>query len=157
MKVIYDMPLPLGEPHYAQMISADKIKTIEMYSPVGMNPVTMQPDPNATTTEEKARIERKADGVHVYMTLVRSHLNPDIIEVKKGDRVHIHATSLEQALDATHGFCIDMYNVNLSIEPGKVCNVSFTADRAGVFPYYCTEFCSALHLEMAGYLLVKPN
>ncbi len=157
MQVLYDMPLPLGEPHYAQMISADKIKTIDMYSPVGTNPVTMQLDPNATTTEEKARIERKADGVHVYMTLVRSHLNPDIIEVKKGDRVHIHATSLEQALDATHGFCIDMYNVNLSIEPGKVCNVSFTADKAGVFPYYCTEFCSALHLEMAGYMLVKPN
>jgi nitrous-oxide reductase len=91
------------------------------------------------------------------MTLVRSHLNPDIIEVKQGDKVHIHATSLEQALDATHGLCFDMYNINLSIEPGKVCNVSFTADRAGVFPYYCTEFCSALHLEMAGYLLVKPS
>jgi nitrous-oxide reductase len=25
----------------------------------------------------------------------------------------------------------------------------------GVFPYYCTEFCSALHLEMMGYLYVK--
>jgi nitrous-oxide reductase len=155
--VIYDMPLPLGEPHYAQMISADKIKSIEMYTPVGTNPITMQADPHATVTEERARIERKSDGVHVYMTLVRSHLNPDIIEVKQGDKVHIHATSLEQALDATHGLCIDMYNINLSIESGKVCNVSFTADRSGVFPYYCTEFCSALHLEMAGYLLVKPS
>jgi nitrous-oxide reductase len=31
------------------------------------------------------------------------------------------------------------------------------ADTAGVFPFYCTEFCSALHLEMQGYLLVKPK
>jgi nitrous-oxide reductase len=31
------------------------------------------------------------------------------------------------------------------------------ADKAGVFPLYCTEFCSALHLEMAGYLLVEPK
>jgi nitrous-oxide reductase len=31
------------------------------------------------------------------------------------------------------------------------------ADRAGVFPMYCTEFCSALHLEMAGYFMVEPT
>ncbi len=44
------------------------------------------------------------------------------------------------------------------IEPGKTVAVTFKADMEGVFPYYCTEFCSALHLEMMGYLLVKdPN
>ncbi|MEI2652208.1 MAG: hypothetical protein V9G12_08640 [Microthrixaceae bacterium] len=36
-------------------------------------------------------------------------------------------------------------------------SVKFKADREGVFPYYCTEFCSALHLEMQGYFLVKPK
>jgi nitrous-oxide reductase len=43
------------------------------------------------------------------------------------------------------------------LEPGKTSTFSFTADKAGVYPYYCTEFCSALHLEMEGYLLVKPK
>jgi len=155
MEVLYALPIPLCEPHYAQIIGAEKIKPIEMYSPVGLNPATMAPHSDAVTTEEQVRIERRGDGVHVYMTAVRSHLNPDVIEVRRGERVHLHITSLEQARDATHGFAIDRYNVNLSVEPGKTCNVSFTADRAGVFPYYCTEFCSALHLEMAGYLLVK--
>ncbi len=157
LRVLYDMPVPLGEPHYAQMISADKIKAVDMYTPVGTNPVTGQADPNAVTEETKARVERRADGVHVYMTEVRSHLTPDIVEVKQGETVHIHLTSVEQAKDATHGFAVDKYNINLSMEPGKTSNVTFVADRSGVFPYYCTEFCSALHLEMAGYLLVEPK
>ena len=44
-----------------------------------------------------------------------------------------------------------------TVEPGKTSNVTFVVDRPGVFPFYCTEFCSALHLEMAGYLLVEPK
>jgi nitrous-oxide reductase len=47
--------------------------------------------------------------------------------------------------------------VHASVEPGKTVAVKFKADKEGVYPYYCTEFCSALHLEMQGYLLVKPK
>jgi nitrous-oxide reductase len=121
-----------------------------------MNPVTHEVDPN-TTVAGKERIERKADGVHVFMTAVRSHFSPDIIRVKQGDTVHLHVTNVEQAKDATHGIAFGGQNINVSLEPGKHCNITFVADRAGVFPYYCTEFCSALHLEMAGYLLVEPQ
>jgi nitrous-oxide reductase len=153
--VLYDLPIPLGEPHYAQMISADKLKPIDVYAP-GTDPGTMQKDANAVEGG-KERIERTADGVHVYMTAIRSHFTPDIIKVKEGDVVHLHITNLEQALDATHGFTIGSYNIELSLEPGKHQNVTFVADRQGVFPLYCTEFCSALHLEMAGYFLVEPK
>jgi nitrous-oxide reductase len=82
---------------------------------------------------------------------------PDTIRVKEGETVHIHITNLEQAYDATHGFAIEAYNINLSLEPGEAEDVTFVADRAGTFPLYCTEFCSALHLEMAGYLVVEPK
>jgi len=155
-QLLYDMPLPLGEPHYAQMIKADKIKSIEIYKPAGMNPVTHERDPFAVEGG-KERIERREDGVHVYMTAVRSHFTPDIIRVKQGDTVHFHITNIEQAKDATHGFTVGSHSFNLSIEPGKHANVSMVADKAGVFPMYCTEFCSALHLEMAGYFLVEPK
>ena len=156
MQLLYDMPIPLGEPHYAQMIKADKLHPIEMYSPVGTDPFTNQVDPHAVEGG-KERIERRADGVHVYMTVVRSHFTPDIVRVKEGDTVHFHLTNVEQAHDATHGFSIGSYDVNLSLEPGKHCNVTIVADDPGVYPFYCTEFCSALHLEMAGYLLVEPK
>jgi len=69
----------------------------------------------------------------------------------------IHLTNLERAQDQTHGFTIGKYNLHGSFEPGETATVSTVADTPGVFPYYCTEFCSALHLEMQGYLLVKPK
>jgi nitrous-oxide reductase len=155
MQLLYDLPIPLGEPHYAQMIRADKVKPLEVYSP-GENPITKEKDPFAVEGG-KERIERGPDGVHVYMTAIRSHFTPDIIRVKQGERVHLHITNLEQALDATHGFTIGSHNIELSLEPGEHANVDFVADLPGVFPMYCTEFCSALHLEMAGYFLVEPK
>ena len=91
------------------------------------------------------------------MTEVRSHFRPDVVNVTQGDTVRFHITNLEQTPDATHGFGLGQYNVNLSLEPGRTADVTIVADRAGTFPYYCTEFCSALHLEMAGYILVKPK
>jgi len=156
MKIVYTLPIPIGEPHYSQMIKADKLKPLEIYAPVGTNPYTDQVDPDAVVAG-KERIERKGNKVDVYMSVIRSHFNPDYIEVNQGDEVTLHLTSLEQAYDQTHGFAIDMYNVNVSMEPGKYEEIEFKADRAGVFPFYCTEFCSALHLEMMGYLLVKPK
>jgi nitrous-oxide reductase len=156
LQLLYDMPIPLGEPHYAQMIKADKIKPVDIYTPVGTNSTTDQKDPLAVEGG-KERIERKADGVHVYMTAIRSHFTPDTVRVKEGDTVFFHITNLEQAKDATHGFAIDSYNINLSLEPGEHANVKLLASKPGVFPLYCTEFCSALHLEMAGYFLVEPK
>ena len=155
MQVLYDLPLPLGEPHYAQMIKADKLKPIEIYKP-GEDPITGE---HATHAVEggKERVERQGDQVHVYMSAIRSNFKPDIVRVKEGDTVHWHLTSLEQAYDATHGFAINSYNVNVSVEPGKHVDITFKADKPGVFPMYCTEFCSALHLEMAGYFLVEPR
>ncbi|MFO0696986.1 MAG: Sec-dependent nitrous-oxide reductase [Polyangiales bacterium] len=155
MRVLYDLPIPLGEPHYAQIIRADRLHPIDVYRPAGEDPITHQPSPNAVTGGRE-RIERRDDGVHVYMTAIRSHFTPDTIRVHQGDVVHFHITNVEQAHDATHGFAIGAHNVNLSLEPGEHADVTIRADHAGVFPLYCTEFCSALHLEMAGYLLVEP-
>ncbi len=156
MQLTYDLPIPLGEPHYSQMIKADKLHPIEIYTPIGTNPYTDSVDPGAVASG-KERIERNGTHVDVYMSVIRSHFAPDYIDVNQGDTVTLHLTSLEQAYDQTHGFAIDMYNVNVSMEPGKYEEITFVADRAGVFPFYCTEFCSALHLEMMGYLLVKPT
>jgi nitrous-oxide reductase len=156
MKLLYDMPIGMAEPHYTQIIKADKLKPFEVYPEVGWNPETMSVDPNAVTSEDQARIERDGNNVEIWMTVVRSHYNPEHVEINQGDHVIWHLTSLERTPDATHGFAIPGYNINLSLEPGETQTVEFDAHQAGTFAFYCTEFCSALHLEMLGYFLVKP-
>jgi len=155
MELLYDMPLPLGEPHYAVAIKADRLKPAVRYK-VGWNSrQDKRSEYRARPGREK--IVEENGVVHVYGTLIRSHITPEIVEVEEGQTVSFHLTNLERAQDETHGFAVNEYNVNLSAEPGKTVSATFVADRAGVFPYYCTEFCSALHLEMQGYLLVRPK
>jgi nitrous-oxide reductase len=155
MQLLYDMPLPLGEPHYAVAIKADKLKPAVRYKS-GWNSRT--DERSIYRTRAGREKTEKVDGVtHVYGTVIRSHITPEIIEVEEGETVSLHFTNLERAEDEVHGFAIYGQSVNLSIEPGKTVSYTFTADKAGVYPYYCTEFCSALHLEMQGYLLVKPK
>ena len=155
MQLLYDMPLPLGEPHYAVAISADKLKPKIRYK-TGWDSRSDQKSPYRTRPGRE-KVERKDGLVHVYGTTIRSHITPEIIEVEEGETISLHLTNVERAEDETHGFAIYGHDVNLSIEPGKTVSATFKADKAGVYPYYCTEFCSALHLEMEGYLLVKPK
>ncbi|MCB0333596.1 MAG: Sec-dependent nitrous-oxide reductase, partial [Bdellovibrionales bacterium] len=155
MSLLYDMPLPLGEPHYAVSIKADKLKPHIRYKR-GTDSRTGEKS-KYSTLPGREKIDRQGNTVHIYATSIRSHITPEIMEVNEGDDVYIHLTNLERAQDQTHGFALYKYNQNLSIEPGKVATAHFKADQAGVYPFYCTEFCSALHLEMQGYLLVKPK
>ncbi|MCL2830759.1 MAG: Sec-dependent nitrous-oxide reductase [Betaproteobacteria bacterium] len=155
MQLLYDMPFPLGEPHYAVAISANKLKPFIRYQ-VGTDSRTDKRHPGAVRAGEE-KTERKGNRVEVFGTAIRSHFTPETIEAEVGDEVVINITNLERAEDETHGFTVSTYNTHASIEPGKTVTVKFKADKEGVYPFYCTEFCSALHLEMQGYLLVKPK
>jgi len=155
MEVIQSAPVN-PEPHYAQLVKADKIKTISIYDKDESNP-------NAVYNQEDTRIERKGNEVHVYGIAMRSKFifdakaeRPDVIEVNKGDKVSIHLTNIDFDQDITHGFAINKYDLNMEVQPGQTNTIEFTADEAGTFPLYCTNFCSALHQEMSGYFLVKP-
>ena len=156
MTMLYDMPLTNGEPHYAQIIRAERLNTWEVYPEVGWDPATQSVSENAVMTGEEG-VTRDGNNVTVRQTAVRSHFNPEHVEIQQGDHVTWTITSVERAYDATHGFSIPYYGINLSIEPGESITFEFEADRGGVFTWYCTEFCSALHLEMMGYLLVQPE
>jgi len=155
MELLYDMPLPLGEPHYVVAIRADKLKPAVRYKS-GWNSRTDKRSKFKTRAGREKTVKTPGK-VEVFGTTIRSHITPETIEAEVGDTVTIHLTNLERAEDETHGFAVYGHNVNLSLEPGKTVSATFKVTKEGVYPYYCTEFCSALHLEMEGYLLVKPK
>lgn len=153
MQLLLDYPT-IGEPHYAQAILADKIKaqTAKIYD------INHNKHPYLAKGEKETKVVREGNKVHVYMTAIRSHLTPDNIEgVRVGDEVLFHVTNLEQDWDIPHGFAIKHAdNAELLIMPGETSTLKFVPKKAGVYPYYCTDFCSALHQEMQGYLRVSP-
>lgn len=139
------------EPHYAQIIRADRLKPIEVYAQ------SENKNPNAIWDVKDARIERNGSNVVVHMTAVRSNFEPNTIEVNQGDHVTIYLTNIEQTTNEIHGFGLEEYNLQIEADPGETKTIEFVANKPGVFAYYCTKFCSALHQEMQGYLLVKPK
>jgi nitrous-oxide reductase len=150
MKLLYDA-FTEPEPHYAQLIKADKLKPIEVY------PKEENKNPNAIWDMKDASFTRNGTDVTVKLIAVRSSFEPTKIEVNQGDKVTIYITNIEQTTDELHGFGLLEYNMNVVMDPGETKVVEFVADKPGVFPYYCTNFCSALHQEMQGYLLVRPR
>ncbi|MBK8654016.1 MAG: Sec-dependent nitrous-oxide reductase [Haliscomenobacter sp.] len=153
MKLLLDFPT-IGEPHYAQGIAASKIieRSKKIY------PIEENKHPYAALGEKQAKVVREGNTVHVYMTMIRSHFAPDNIEgIKVGDKVYFHVTNLEQDWDTPHGFSVmGARNAELLIMPGQTETLLWEPDRIGVFPFYCTDFCSALHQEMQGYVRVSP-
>ena len=154
MEMILDFPTK-GEPHYAQAISAGKVKpnSKKFYK------IENNEHPYAAKGEGKTKVVREGKEVHVYMTAIRSHLAPDNIEgIKMGDEVYFHVTNLEQDWDVPHGFAIQgANNAELLVMPGQTRTLKWEPHKPGVFAFYCTDFCSALHQEMSGYVRVSPK
>jgi len=72
--------------------------------------------------------------------------------------VYFHVTNLEQDWDVPHGFSVmGAQNAELLIMPGQTETLVWEPKQEGVIPFYCTDFCSALHQEMQGYLRVSAK
>lgn len=153
MKLLLDFPT-FGEPHYAQALPGDMISKNQ----VKFFKIADNKNPYATKGEAESKVVREGNKVHVYMTSIRSHFAPDNIEgIRVGDEVYFHVTNVEQDWDVPHGFAIKgNQNAELLIMPGETCTLKWVPKKPGMYPMYCTDFCSALHQEMQGYVRVSP-
>ncbi|RTE52760.1 Sec-dependent nitrous-oxide reductase [Arenibacter aquaticus] len=153
MELLYDFPTH-GEPHYAAGIPAELLapKSTKFYK------LSDNKHPYATLGAADSKVVRDGKDVHIYMSTIRSHFTPDNIEgVKVGDKVYFHVTNQEQDFDVPHGFAVIGANTSeLLVMPGQTKTIIWEPKKVGVWPFYCTDFCSALHQEMQGYIRVSP-
>lgn len=147
MRVVAAFP-SLPEPHDAVMVhrSALEGKVVQTYDN----------EPQAVKLGEE-KIVRNGGKVDVYMTCIRSKFVPEQFEVHEGDEITLHLTNVETVRDMTHGIAIPLHGINLAVDPGQSSQTVFNAGKPGTYWYYCTWFCSALHLEMRGRMIVKPK
>ena len=153
MELLYDFPTH-GEPHYAAGCPADLLRanSKKFYR------LDENKHPYAVSSPDQAKVERSGNEVHVYMSTIRSHFTPDNIEgIKVGDKVYFHITNHEQDFDVPHGFSMIGQNTSeILVMPGQTKTTLWEPKQVGVWPFYCTDFCSALHQEMQGYVRVSP-
>jgi nitrous-oxide reductase len=152
MKLLLDFPT-IGEPHYAQALPAAMIKDKQ----VKFFELAKNHSPYVTTAEANGGIRREGKKVHINMIAIRSHFAPDNLEgVMVGDTVFFHVTNIEQDWDILHGFAVlGAENSELILNPGETRTMKWIPKAPGVYPFYCTDFCSALHQEMQGYVRVS--
>jgi nitrous-oxide reductase len=143
--LVDQMPLP-PETHYSQAIPVDMIapKVLKVYPSPG------EVKPNVEYDYAKREVK-------VTMTAVRSFFTPDWFTVPEGWKVRIKLVNIEEAQDISHGIAITGYDVLESIDPGEIKDIEFIAKRSGMFWYYCLWFCSEIHLEMRGRMIVIPK
>jgi len=158
MKVVSDNP-QFQEPHDCNLVQRDvmfnKIKQIWDRGDPFFAEATAQAKKDGIILEKDSKVIRDGNKVRVYMTCATPVYGLTEFQVNKGDEVTVIVTSQDTIENLTNGFCLANYGINMEISPQETSSVTFIADKAGVYWYYCTFFCHALHLEMRGRMLVK--
>ena len=147
MVLLGDHPV-YSEPHDFVIVKRDKIQTTQV--------AKMEDYPLAVKSIDEVGVKREGKKVTVRLMSVAPAYEPREFKVKVGDEVTVIVTNHDKVEDLTHGFAVPKHDINFIINPQETASATFKVEKPGVYWYYCTHFCHALHLEMRGRMIVEP-
>ena len=91
------------------------------------------------------------DGVReINVVASQFDFGPEVITVRQREEVRLLLTTD----DVTHGIGLSEFGINARIAAGETTVVTFVADAAGEFTFFCSVPCGAGHGSMTGQLVV---
>ncbi|MGI8419036.1 MAG: cupredoxin domain-containing protein [Candidatus Levyibacteriota bacterium] len=98
---------------------------------------SMKASPTTSASSNGAMMKEHSDNSVKQFTVEGKNfsMTPSKLSVNKGDKVEITYKNT----DGTHDFVLDEFNARTKVlQGGEEATVSFTADKAGSFHYYCS-------------------
>lgn len=157
MRLEHDGPTA-PEPHDAVMVRRDLIhpKKVQPRTDARFRMYEQWAEEDGVNLMSANKVIRKPNNfVRVYMTSIAPTFGLPDFRVKKGDTVQVIVTNLDSVEDLAHGFTVTNHDVNFLINPMDTQSQTFQVNNPGVYWYYCSWFCHALHLEMRGRMFVE--
>jgi cytochrome c oxidase subunit II len=88
----------------------------------------------------------------IEITASRFKFEPDVIEVRQGERVVL----LVRSADTNHGFAIKQLGVKAKIpEGGSPISIELPTDKPGTYTVACAQYCGSGHSRMKARLVVS--